>query len=180
MATIREILGDTYRDDMTVAEVLEATKGMNLVDLSTGQYVSVGKYNSIVAERDEYKAKYTSTLDESQRAELARKEQEERYAKIERENSIYRYTEKLSGTITDKEVLTTIATLWADGSIEAALDAQTEYFAKVNQQTAMQTNPQATAQTGGTIPMTREEIMNIQDYTARQKAIQENLHLFQS
>lgn len=180
MATIKELLGDAFRDDMTVAEVIEATKAMNLVDLTTGQYVSIGKYNSAVAERDDYKAKYTSTLDDAQRAEIARQEQEKRYAEIEKQNSIYRYTEKLSGTISDKEVLTKVATLWADGKIEEALDAQTQYFAKVNQQSAMQNNPQASAQSGGSTPMTREQIMAIKDPSERQLAIQNNLQLFQS
>ena len=180
MATIKEILGDAFRDDMTVAEVIEATKAMNLVDLTTGQYVSIGKYNSAVAERDDYKAKYTSTLDDAQRAEIARQEQEKRYAEIEKQNSIYRYTEKLSGTISDKEVLTEVATLWAEGKIEEALDAQTQYFAKVNQKSGMQNNPQASAQNGGSTPMTREQIMAIKDPTERQLAIQNNLQLFQS
>jgi hypothetical protein len=36
MATLKELLGNAYREDMTLAEVEEATKAMNLADLSGG------------------------------------------------------------------------------------------------------------------------------------------------
>jgi hypothetical protein len=50
MASLKELLGETYKEGMTFAEIETALNGKKLVDLSDGQYVSVGKYNAVVAE----------------------------------------------------------------------------------------------------------------------------------
>lgn len=99
MATLREILGDAYKADMTLADIESALNGKNLADLSGGQYVSVGKYNTAISERDDYKTKYTEKLSEVEKAELANAEREQKYKAIERENSINRYEKKLSSKI---------------------------------------------------------------------------------
>ena len=44
MATLRELLGSAYKDGMTLQEAESALSGKNLVDLSTGDYVSKSKY----------------------------------------------------------------------------------------------------------------------------------------
>ena len=113
MATLKDILGDAYKADMTLADIESALNGKNLADLSGGQYVSVSKHNSIVngltAERDDYKAKYTETLNEAQKAELANAEREQKYKAIERENSINRYEKKLSSSVKDESIRNEIA-----------------------------------------------------------------------
>jgi vacuolar-type H+-ATPase subunit I/STV1 len=164
MATLREILGDAYKADMTLAEIESALNGKNLADLSGGQYVSVGKYNSAISERDDYKAKYTDTLTEAQKAEQANIERENRYKEIEKQNSIYRYTEKFSSTIKDKTILTEVATLMADGKFEEAIDKQNDYLATENAEMEkrikdelMKQNPQAQAGNDGAGTITKEQ-----------------------
>lgn len=168
MATLREILGDAYKSEMTLAEIESALNGKNLADLSGGQYVSVSKHNSIVngltAERDDYKAKYTDTLTEAQKAEQANIERENRYKEIEKQNSIYRYTEKFSSTIKDKTILTEVATLMADGKFEEAIDKQNAYLATENAEMEkrikdelMKQNPQAQAGNDGAGTITKEQ-----------------------
>lgn len=164
MATIREILGDAYKADMTLAEIESALNGKNLADLSGGQYVSVGKYNSAIAERDDYKAKYTDTLTEAQKAEQANIERENRYKEIEKQNSIYRYTDKLSSTIKDKAILTEVAALMAEGKYDEAIDKQNAYLAtetaeieKRIKDELMKQNPQAQAGNDGAGTVTKEE-----------------------
>lgn len=49
--TIKELLGDAYREDMTIAEIESALAGKKLADLSTGEYVSKKKYDDEVAKR---------------------------------------------------------------------------------------------------------------------------------
>lgn len=49
--TIKELLGDAYKEDMTIAEIESALAGKKLADLSTGEYVSKKKYDDEVAKR---------------------------------------------------------------------------------------------------------------------------------
>ena len=186
MATLREILGDAYKADMTLADIESALNGKNLADLSGGQYVSVGKYNSAIAERDDFKSKYTDTLTEAQKAEQANIERENRYKEIEKQNSIYRYTDKLSSTIKDKATLTEIATLMAEGKYDEAIDKQNAYLAtetanleKKIKDDLMKQNPQANPTNPKLSYKSKDEIMAIKDTTARQQAIAENINLFQ-
>ena len=164
MATLKELLGNAYREDMTLAQVEEATKAMNLADLSGGGYVSLGKYNALVQERDEYKTKYTDTLTEAQKAEQAALEREKEVQAIIRENSINRFSKKLSTTIKDEATLTEIATLMADGKYEDAFEKQSAYLVDANakleeeyKQKLMQNNPQAQGGNGGAGEITAEQ-----------------------
>lgn len=164
MATLKELLGNAYKEGMTFPEIEEATKAMNLADLSGGGYVSLGKYNALMAERDDYKTKYTDTLTEAQKAEQAAKEREMEIQAIMRENSINRYSKKLANTIKDEATLTEIATLMADGKYEDAFEKQNTYLvnaaAKLEeeyQQKLMQTNPQAQAGGAGAGEITAEQ-----------------------
>ena len=186
MATLREILGDAYKADMTLAEIESSLNGKNLADLSGGQYVSVGKYNSAISERDDYKAKYTDTLTEAQKAEQANIERENRYKEIEKQNSIYRYTAKCTSTLKDKTILTEVATLMADGKFEEAIDKQNAYLATENAEMEkrikdelMKQNPQANPENPKLTYKTKDEIMAIKDTATRQKAIAENMNLFE-
>jgi hypothetical protein len=164
MATLKELLGDAYKADMTFADIESALNGKNLADLSGGQYVSVGKYNTAIAERDDFKAKYTDTLTEAQKAEQANIERENRYKEIEKQNSIYRYTDKLSSTIKDKTILGEVATLMAEGKYDEAIDKQNAYLAnetaeieKRIKDELMKQNPQAQAGNDGAGVVTKEQ-----------------------
>lgn len=164
MATLKEILGDAYKAEMTLADIESALNGKNLADLSGGQYVSVGKYNTAISERDDYKAKYTDTLNEAQRAELANAEREERYKAIERENSINRYEKKLSSSVKDEAIRNEIAILMADGKYDEAIDKQNAYLAtetaeleKRIKDELMKQNPQAQAGNDGAGTITKEQ-----------------------
>ena len=168
MATLKDILGDAYKADMTLADIESALNGKNLADLSGGQYVSVSKHNYIVngltAERDDYKAKYTETLNEAQKAELANAEREQKYKAIERENSINRYEKKLSSSVKDESIRNEIAILMADGKYDEAIDRQNAYIASENAEMEkrikdelMKHNPQAQAGNGGAGTVTKEE-----------------------
>ena len=164
MATIKEILGDAYKADMTLADIESALNGKNLADLSGGQYVSVGKYNAAIVERDDFKAKYTDTLNEAQKAELANAEREERYKAIERENSINRYEKKLSASVKDEAIRNEIAILMADGKYDEAIDKQNAYLAaetaeieKRIKDELMKQNPQAQAGNDGAGAITKEQ-----------------------
>ena len=42
--TLKELLGTNYKEGMTFEEAEKALEGMNLADLSKGEYVSKSKY----------------------------------------------------------------------------------------------------------------------------------------
>lgn len=180
MATLKEILGNAYREGMTLAEIEEATKAMNLADLSGGGYVSLGKYNALVQERDDYKTKYTDTLTEAQKAEQAALEREKEVQAIIRENSINRFSKKLATTIKDEATLTEIATLMADGKYEDAFEKQNAYLVDANakleeeyKQKFMQTNPQPQGGDGGAGEITAEQFAQM-GLAERTKLYREN------
>ena len=56
MATLKELLGAAYKEDMTLAEAEAALASRNLVDLSGGGYVSQSKYRDDTKLLAEYKA----------------------------------------------------------------------------------------------------------------------------
>ena len=180
MATLKELLGNAYREDMTLAEIEEATKAMNLADLSGGGYVSLGKYNALLQERDDYKTKYTDTLTEAQKAEQAALEREKEVKAIMRENSINRFSKKLAPTIKDEAILTEIATLMADGKYEDAFEKQNAYLVDANakleeeyKQKMMQNNPQAQGGNGGAGEITAEQFAQM-GLAERTKLYREN------
>lgn len=180
MATLKELLGNAYREDMTLAEIEEATKAMNLADLSGGGYVSLGKYNALLQERDDYKTKYTDTLTEAQKAEQAALEREKEVKAIMRENSINRFSKKLATTIKDEAILTEIATLMADGKYEDAFEKQNAYLVDANakleeeyKQKLMQNNPQAQGGNGGAGEITAEQFAQM-GLAERTKLYREN------
>ena len=53
MPDLKELLGDAYKDGMTIDEVNTALKDRKIVDLASGEYVGKGKYDAAVKERDE-------------------------------------------------------------------------------------------------------------------------------
>lgn len=56
MANLKELLGNAYKSGMTIEEAENALAGKNLVDLSTGEYVSKAKYRDDTKELATYKA----------------------------------------------------------------------------------------------------------------------------
>lgn len=164
MATLKEILGDAYKADMTLADIESALNGKDLADLATGKYVSKSKYDAVIGERDDFKTKYTEKLSEVEKAELANAEREERYKAIERENSINRYEKKLSSSVKDESIRNEIAILMADGKYDEAIDKQNAYLAtetaeieKRIKDELMKQNPQAQAGNDGAGTITKEQ-----------------------
>lgn len=184
MATLKEILGDAYKEGMTFEEVETALANKNLADLSTGNYVAVGKYNSAINERDDYKTKYNAKLTEAEKEAEQAREREARYKEMERQNSIYKYTEKLGTSINDKTILGEVAILMADGKFEEAFDKQSAYFASEKsaieervKQELMQSNPQSTPQNEDNGAVTKEQFAQM-GVAERTKLYNENPQLY--
>lgn len=61
---LKELLGEEFREDLTVAEVLEITSKMNLADLEKGDYVSLKKFKDKEAELTTLKTDKTNLAKE--------------------------------------------------------------------------------------------------------------------
>lgn len=186
MATLKDILGEAYREDMTLADIESAIASMKLADLSSGEYVSKGKLTDYERRMKEAEKKLADKLTEEEKAQIELAKKEEYYKALEKENNRNKYIAKLGKSIKDEKVLGEIADLYADGDFTTAIDKQNEYLAKYHGELEktikadlMKNNPQSNPQSGGTSTKTKEEIMNIKDPAERQKAIAENLTLFQ-
>ena len=53
--TLKDLLGDSYKEELTHAEIDALLKDKKLADLSSGRYVDKDKYDKAVKERDEAK-----------------------------------------------------------------------------------------------------------------------------
>jgi hypothetical protein len=55
--SLKELLGEVYREDITLQEIEEVLKDKKLVDLSKGEYVAKKKYDDLAAKVSEKDAK---------------------------------------------------------------------------------------------------------------------------
>ena len=186
MATLKDILGEAYREDMTLADIESAIATMKLADLSSGEYVSKGKLMDYETRAKKAEKALAEKLTEEEKVQIELAKREEYYKALEKENARNKYITKLGKSIKDEKVLNEIADLFAEGDFITAIDKQNEYLAKYHSELEktikaelLKKNPQPTAQSGNNSYKTKDEIMAIKDTATRQKAIADNLNLFQ-
>ena len=186
MASLKDILGELYREDMTMAEIEKALADKKLADLSSGDYVSKGKLADYEARAKKAEKALAEKLTEEEKAQIELARREEYYKELEKENNRNKYIAKLGKTIKDEKVLQEIANLYADGDFSTAIDKQNEYLAKYHGELEktikadlMKQNPPATPQGSKTTYKTKDEILAIKDTAIRQQAIADNITLFQ-
>lgn len=90
MENIKTLLGSSYKEGMTVEEINKALEGKKLVDLSTGEYVSKAKYDSLETKHKNLQ----SELDQV-------KEQTKDYETLKTENETFK-TEKANADLKSK------------------------------------------------------------------------------
>ena len=165
MATIRELLGESYKEGMTFEEAETALASMKLADLSKGEYVAKGKMTDIEARarKAEEELRKRMTDDEIRQQEQA--ERERHYKEIERENTIYKYRNDLSASIKDSAVVSEIATLFADGNYADAIKKQSEYFAKDRASMEAQIRDELLRKNPDPAPQNEEPAKKAKDYT---------------
>ena len=153
MATLKELLGEAYRDDMTLADIETAVASMKLADLSNGDYVHKGKLTDYERRMKEAEKKLADRLTEEEKAQDEVAKRDAYYKQLEKENNRYKYIAKLGKSIKDESVLNEVADLYANGDYATAIDKQNDYFAKQHSELEktikadlMKQNPQPTAQ----------------------------------
>lgn len=184
MATLQEILGEAYKDGMTVEEIQTALANKKVVDISTGAYVSVSKYQALERERDSFKQKWSDTLTEQQKAEQRAIEEKQKYDLAIKENAKYKHKETLGKTIKDATVLEEIATLYVEGKLDEAFEKQNAYFEKSRAEMEkqikddlMKQNPQGNPQGTGNGDITSEQFAKM-SYKERVQLYNSNPDLY--
>ena len=85
---LKALLGDSYKDGMTLEEVNNALKGKKLADLSTGKYVDKDKFdtqiNSLNAKLSEREQELNAKLTDEEKNAKASQEQAKRIQELEK------------------------------------------------------------------------------------------------
>ena len=183
MATLKELLGDGYNENLTHAEIDNLIKDKKFADLATGNYVALGKYKALEDEKNDLNQKYLAKLTDEEKREAEIAERERYFKQLERTNNINEFAKKLSH-ITDEKTRNEIAELLADGKTFEAIEKQNEYQAN-NEAQLRETIKQELLSSNPTPPpvnetgtKTKEQIMNITDPFERQREIEQNIDLF--
>ncbi len=178
MATLRELLGDNYREDMTLEEVNSAIENMKLADLKTGNYVSVEKANGFEKRAKEAERKLAEKLTDEEKAKALLEEREKYYASLEKQIAVNKYEKSLS-FLGDANLISEVANLYAEGKIVEATEKISAFKQKSDtalekkfKTEQMQKNPEGTAQVDSGV-MTKEKLqsMSLQE---KQKFYSEN------
>ena len=97
--TLKELLGENYKDDMTVEDVNNIISKMKLADLSTGLFVDKGKLteaeNTIEQIKKEYREYKASKQTEEEKKIEAENAEKERVQGIEKELATLRAKDQL-------------------------------------------------------------------------------------
>ena len=128
MATLKELIGEGYNENLSHAEIDALLKDRKFADLATGNYVALGKYKALEDEKNELNTKYLAKLTDEEKREDEIAEREKYFKQLERTNNINEYAKKLSH-IDDEKTRSEIAELLADGKTFEAIEKQNEYQA---------------------------------------------------
>ena len=128
MATLKELIGEGYNENLSHAEIDALLKDRKFADLATGNYVALGKYKALEDEKNDLNTKYLAKLTDEEKREAEIAEREKYFKQLERTNNINEYSKSLSH-ITDEKTRLEIAELLADGKIMDATKKQSEYQA---------------------------------------------------
>lgn len=142
-------------------------------------------FDKTSSENAEYKRKDRERMSDEAKLKADQEERDAYYKGLERQLALRDYADELDD-VTDKATQTQIAELLADGKIKEALTKFKQFRVKEKAEIEkrikaelLKENPQPTGQLGSGSYKSKAEILAIKDVQARQKAIAENLHLFQ-
>ena len=182
MATLKELIGEGYNENLSHTEIDNLLKDRKFADLATGNYVALGKYKALEDEKNDLNQKYLAKLTDEEKREAEIAEREKYFKQLERTNNINEYAKSLSH-ITDEKTRLEIAELLADGKIMDATKKQSEYQAnneaqlrETIRQELLSSNPTPPpADNTGTI--TKEQFARM-EYRDRVNLLNENPDLY--
>ena len=142
-------------------------------------------FDKASSEIADFKRRERERMSDDDKKAAEAEEREKYYKDLERRIAISDYSAHLDD-IPDSKLRTEIAELFADGKIVEAMSKHKEYRSKDREELKkeikaelMKQNPQSNPQGGSAAYKTKDEILAIKDTKERQKAIAENISLFQ-
>lgn len=166
LMNLKDLLGEQYKDGMTIDEINAAIAGKKFADLSTGDYVAKGKLTDAQKRYEDLEAKYTAKLSDDEKTAKAAAEREEYYKSLEKQLTLAKYKSELTKTIKDDEIVGRIANLLADGKVVEAMQEQTAYNIKEREDIRNAVKAQLLAENPiPTPPKTNTTHKTIRDYT---------------
>ena len=128
MADLKSILGDAYKEGMTVEEINKALEGVNLYE----GYVKKDVFDKTASEVAEWKKKHNALLSEEERKEAerleAQKQLEEKLASLEREKALSEHKAKFLGLGYDEALATETAEALVNGDTEKLFANQSKFI----------------------------------------------------
>lgn len=182
MATLKELVGEGYNENLSHAEIDALLKDRKFADLATGNYVALGKYKALEDEKNDLNTKYLAKLTDEEKREAEIAEREKYFKQLERTNNINEFAKKLSH-IDDEKTRSEIAELLADGKTFEAIEKQNEYQANKEtqlretiKQELLSSNP-TPPPVNNTGTITKEQFSSM-GYMERVKLANENPELY--
>ena len=129
MANLKDVLGDKYKEGMTVEELMGLDITAPTVDMS--EFISKKRFDEVASEAANYKKQLRASMSE---AEAKAAEEAEKYAAIvaerdllKEEKTIAESTKKLMAIGYDDKLATEVATALYKGDTEAVIAAQAKF-----------------------------------------------------
>lgn len=172
--------------DVTTTNTNEAIDYQVEYEKLQGELAKVKSSNDkLSSENAEYKRKDRERMSDEAKLKADQEERDAYYKGLERQLALRDYADELDD-VTDKATQTQIVELLADGKIKEALTKFKQFRAKEKTEIEkrikaelLKQNPQPSAQLSGGGYKSKAEILAIKDVQERQKAIAENINLFQ-
>lgn len=128
MADLKSILGDAYKEDMTVEEITAALEPINLYE----GYVEKKVFDKTASEAADWKKKHSALLTEEERKEAERleadKKRDEELASLKRDKTVADHKARLLGLGYEEALATETAEALADGDTEKVFANQSKFI----------------------------------------------------
>lgn len=187
MSYLQDVLGDAYKDGMTVDEISSALEKAGVgkkpakSDDTTHLKEMLSKANSEAAD---YKKQLRAKQTEAEKAEADRKEAEEKLQKenadLKKKIAISENTSKYQGLGYSADLALSTANALFNGDMDTVIKNEQQFMADREKTLKAEMLKGTMRPEGGSgnTKMTKEEIMKISDPTERQAKIAENHELF--
>lgn len=170
---LRTLLGDSFREDLTVDELLKLAEGLDYVDPT--KVIDLDAYNRLKSANDanskeakEWKQKYNSTLGEQEQKALEAQESiESMKAELEAlrvENNIMNYTNNFLASGYSEDLAKSTATALANGDMDTVFKNQKKFATQIEKQVKNDALKETKKPQGGSendTKLTKKDIMNM-------------------
>ena len=127
---IKKMLGDAYKDDMTVEELLKALEAVSEPAKSTEPTVAKSTFDKMAADLADMKRKAKEKMTEEERAAQERKELEDRLLASERAVARMKQERSFEEGGYDSKTAATLAEALEKGDMSGFMKAHSEYMAE--------------------------------------------------